>query len=143
MATAWRRSSGARGGSVRVHEAISSKSARTQSTRTWLSAKADVSMLMPMCSRPAEVGRAAFTATPDVGPNAERSPRRAPAVAGSSEGFPRCPRSRSSRWTRSPIPFSAIAFGISTDATDPQSGKSVPAPGISFEDGKITGQPES
>ena len=39
-----------------------------------------------------------------IGPNAERSPRRAPAVAGSSEGFPRCPRSRSSRWTRSPIP---------------------------------------
>ncbi|MGP0108042.1 MAG: hypothetical protein ACLPR9_04105 [Acidimicrobiales bacterium] len=42
-----------------------------------------------------------------------------------------------------PTPFSAIAFGISTDATDPQSGKSVPAPGISFENGKITGQLES
>jgi hypothetical protein len=27
-----------------------------------------------------------------------------------------------------PTPFSAIAFGISTDATDPQSGKSPPPP---------------
>jgi hypothetical protein len=44
-----------------------------------------------------------------------------------------------------PTPFSAIAFGIFTDATDPQSGKSAPAPApsISFENGKITGQPES
>ena len=42
-----------------------------------------------------------------------------------------------------PTPFSAIAFGISTDATDPQTGKSVPAPSISFENGTITGQLES
>ncbi len=39
-----------------------------------------------------------------------------------------------------PTKFVAVEFGLSTNSTDPQSGKPAPAPTISVQDGKLSGQ---
>jgi hypothetical protein len=39
-----------------------------------------------------------------------------------------------------PTKFTAIEFGLSTNATDPQTGKSTPVPTISVKEGKLSGQ---
>jgi hypothetical protein len=40
----------------------------------------------------------------------------------------------------SPTAFTAIKFGLSTNAKDPQTGKSVPAPIVEVDNGKLSGQ---
>jgi hypothetical protein len=42
-----------------------------------------------------------------------------------------------------PTKFTAIEFGLSTNATDPQTGKPTPVPTISVKDGKLSGQIEA
>jgi hypothetical protein len=42
-----------------------------------------------------------------------------------------------------PAKFTAIGFGLSTDPTDPQTGKSTPVPSITVKDGKLSGQVEA
>jgi hypothetical protein len=42
-----------------------------------------------------------------------------------------------------PTKFTAIEFGLSTNASDPQTGKSTPVPTISVKDGKLSGQVEA